>query len=85
MPAGDKDQAFDIPVKVRDAKIVVDGNPMYKYLLQETSLNLRAGVATAIPMRTGSVTFSVKELETGETRRVVVKAGQESRVSFKAE
>jgi serine/threonine-protein kinase len=85
VPAGDKDLALDVPVRVRDARIVVDGNPLNHYVLVEKGLDLRAGAPTSVGMRTGSDTFSVKELESGETRRVAVKAGQEVHVSFKAE
>jgi serine/threonine-protein kinase len=81
---GDKDQMVPILVKIRDAKIVVDGNPMNHYVLVERGLDLRSGVAASISMRVATDSFRVKELESGEVRSVAVKAGQEAHVSFDA-
>jgi serine/threonine-protein kinase len=84
VPAGDKDQIVPILIKIRDAKIVVDGNPMNHYVLVERGIDLPAGVVRSVSMRVANDSFRVKELESGEVQSVMVKAGQEVHVTFKS-
>jgi hypothetical protein len=82
LPPGDKDTTLDLVVKVRDARVVIDGDPVKHYGLLERGLDLPSGVPVSVPMKLGLDYFTVTERESGRVKRVALTAGKELHVTF---
>jgi serine/threonine protein kinase len=83
IPAGDSDTQIDVELKIRDAQIVVDGNPMLHYAITEhPGIAVRAGIPVSVPMHQRNESIHVIERETERTTAAVLTAGKEAHTSF---
>jgi serine/threonine-protein kinase len=84
VPAGDAEQALDVQLMILPAKLMIDGDPLRSYTVEEANITLAAGVATEIPMRRGSWTVHIYDRVDPEKRKTQqLVAGQQHVVSFK--
>jgi serine/threonine-protein kinase len=84
--AGDANERLTIELKVRDAQLVVDGNPNRTYgISNRPGIVLRSGAAVSVPMKVGSDHFTLTELETGRSVGVDLKSGEQTRKVFPPE
>lgn len=84
--AGEKEETISVDLKIRDAVLVIDGAQTNTYhLAQDPSRSLRAGVPLRIPMLRGNERVNVVERETGHTRSITLKPGQEAHAGFLAD
>jgi hypothetical protein len=83
--AGDKPIIVPIKLQIRDAKLVVVGDPLKKYRIKERPSvgEVISGAPVSIPMPTGGTdSVTVLELETGREARTPIKAGSVKRFVF---
>jgi serine/threonine-protein kinase len=83
--AGDKPMIVPIKLQIRDAKLVVVGDPLKKYRIKERPSvgEVISGAPVSIPMPSGGTdSVTVLELETGREARTPIKAGSEKRFVF---
>lgn len=84
VPAGDSEQSLDVQLMILPAKIMIDGDPLRSYTVEEANITLAAGVATEIPMRRGTWTVHIYDRVDPEKRKTQqLVAGQQHVVSFK--
>jgi serine/threonine protein kinase len=84
--AGTEDVELDIVLSVVSAKLIVDGEPTHSYGVTEIpSLTVSIGIATDIPMKSGSRELHVFDRTDPSSKPQLVKvvAGKTSTVSFK--
>jgi serine/threonine-protein kinase len=83
IPAGTKDVVLEgLALKLRDARIVVEGDGTKHYGLSERGLDLPARASIPVKMSLSKDFFTVVERETGRSKRVTLTAGQETRVKM---
>jgi len=83
MPLPAEDSSLSPAMKIKDARITVDGPAAGIYgLTQRPDVVLHAGVPTPVPMRGGSEPFTVVERNSGKTHTVSARAGSEVHVDF---
>jgi eukaryotic-like serine/threonine-protein kinase len=84
IPAGE--QAVDIAVQLelKPSTLFIEGDASHKYQIAEyPNLGvLRAAVPISIPLHRNDEAITVTELETSQTRTVLMRAGGEKRASF---
>jgi hypothetical protein len=83
--AGDKPVSVPIKLQIRDAKLVVVGDPLKKYRIKERPSvgDVISGAPVSIPMAAGGTdAVTVIELETGREAHTSIKAGREKRFVF---
>lgn len=84
VPAGDAEQSLDVQLMILPAKLVIDGDPLRSYTVEEANITLASGVATEIPMRRGTWTVHIYDRVDPEKRKTQqLTAGQQHVVSFK--
>ena len=84
VPAGDTEQALDVQLVILPAKLMIDGDPLRSYTVEEANITLAAGVATEIPMRRGTWTVHIYDRVDPDKRKTQqLVAGQQYVVSFK--
>jgi hypothetical protein len=81
--ASDKDGNMSVRMKIKDARIVVDGPVSGTYgVSQLPDVVLHPGVPVPVPMRAGSDTFTVIERGSGKSVTISARAGQEAHAAF---
>lgn len=81
--AGDQNVTIEVELKIRPAKLLVEGNAARRYTVKERpGITLRAGQSAEIAMKRGTDRFTVVELETNREAIVDLKVGQEAKVTF---
>ncbi len=82
--AGDGDEAVEMDLKIKPAKLTIAGDPTRSYVIKEKPiLSVNAGGTTDVPMTRKSETFHVRQLGTHEREvEVTLTAGQASRAVF---
>lgn len=84
VPAGDAAQALDVQLVILPARLVIEGDPLRSYTVEEANITLAAGVTTEIPMKRGSWTVHIYDRVDPEKRKTQqLVAGQQHVVSFK--
>lgn len=84
VPAGDTEQSLDVQLMILPAKLVIEGDPLRSYTVEEANITLASGVVTEIPMRRGTWTVSIYDRVDPEKRKTQkLVAGQQHVVSFK--
>ncbi len=82
--AGESEESLDVQVTVRPARLLIEGDPLRSYTVEEANLTLAAGLATEIPMRRGTWTVHIYDRVDPEKRKThQLVAGQLHVVSFK--
>jgi serine/threonine-protein kinase len=80
--ASDKDETLHVVVPVRPATLVINGEPDKAYQIAEMpEVIVRTG-ENAVPLVSMFRVITVRQIETGETRTIRVKAGDVARVGF---
>ena len=80
VPASDHDEALSVDMRIKSAVLIVTGDPTHSYTIKEHPGRFR--VQTKVAMSRGAERVTVVELETGETRFAVLRAGAQANVSF---
>jgi eukaryotic-like serine/threonine-protein kinase len=85
VPAGDTEQSLDVQLMILPAKLLIEGDPLRSYTVEEANVTLASGVVTEIPMRRGTWTVHIYDRVDPEKRKTKqLTAGQRHVVSFKA-
>ncbi len=75
--------AVDVELKIRPAKLIVDGTPGRRYtVMQRPGVTLDARVPVEISMKRGIEMVTVRELETDREVRVELRVGQDVHAVF---
>lgn len=86
LPAGEAPERLVVSLKIRDARLTVNGDPARTYgIVSRPGLTFRAGSVVSVAMSTGAAPFRVIELETQRVTPVYLKSGQLVTASFEAE
>jgi hypothetical protein len=81
--AGEADEAIEVELKIKPARLTVAGDPSKSYVIRELpQLSPQANVLLPVPMSRKSETVHVKELLSGREVAVTLTAGQAARASF---
>ncbi len=73
----------DFRLRIRDAILVVDGNPVNHYIIKEFSqVACRSGTPVTLPMHRRDEAVTVLELESNKAQRASLTAGQMVHVAF---
>ena len=73
----------DFRLRIRDAILVVDGNPVNHYIIQEfAQVACRSGTPVTLPMHRRDEAVRVQEIETNKIQRASLTAGQTVHVAF---
>ncbi len=81
--AGDKDTTVVATLRIKPALLFVVGDPMKNYRLDKyPTVPLRVGYSVEVPLRAGSDTANVIELETLRRKQITLTARKETRVAF---
>jgi serine/threonine-protein kinase len=80
IPAGTGPVSLSIELTIKDARLVVQGNPNMHYGVREwPGVTVIPGAAANIPMKIGAGEFTLEERESGRTFSVGLRAGRETR------
>lgn len=72
---GDRDETLEIALKIRPARLRIEGDPTGRYLLEERSIEFRTGDVISVPMSESEQRFTVRDLRSGSTKKVTLLAG----------
>ena len=73
----------DFRLRIRDALLMVDGNPVNHYIIKEfPQVACRSGTPVTLPMHRRDEAVQVLELESNKTQRAALTAGQMVHIAF---
>jgi serine/threonine-protein kinase len=82
-PGTDDVHLGEIRMKIRDATLIVDGNPANHYAIKEfPQIACRSGQAVKLPMRRRDEEVEILEFETSRSLRAALTAGQTAHIAF---
>jgi hypothetical protein len=80
---GDDDQAISVVLKLKDALLVVQGDPTATYQVSNhPGIVITQGAAAAVPMTHASDFFQIVQLPSGKTQTARLSAGKTVTVTF---
>ena len=83
LEGGETGYPLDVELKIRPAKLIVDGSPGRRYtVVQRPGVTVQARVPAEIPMKRGTETVTVRELETDREVTVNLRVGQDVHAVF---
>ena len=83
IPEGEDSRSIEVELHIKDATLVVQGNPQNQFVLAERNQSLQPGLPVKVRMNAQSrITVTVNQLNPPASQRVTLTAGKQATVVF---